>query len=287
NRAQASASDAAASASDARAAADAAAASAAAANLSRDQAVQAAADAFQRTVDLYLREIAEAAGGSRPDMTDPDGHPYQDDQAGHPAYHEPTPWERAALREYIQMLSMQQGAAALFVCNNRPITCSLFNHWARASGDDYVLSADQMASFYGDPQWQAALNRKLAAYANQAAAKCTGPVGFTCSLKLDTNWLGEQFTEVPDHIFSLHSFEYRVTGDLTARVTGDGTVQLTGGYRIDLKKAYNFDPEKPPITVHGVDYDVKALSQMPTVGLAQDFTVQGSTNQNLDIVGRR
>ncbi|MGW5748815.1 hypothetical protein, partial [Amycolatopsis sp. NPDC003861] len=264
-----------------------AAKSAADANLSRDQAVQAAADAFQRTIDLYLREIAEAAGGSRPDMTDPEGHPYSDDQAGHPAYHEPTPWERVGLQDYINMLTMEQGAAALFVCNNRPITCALFDHWAKASGKDYVLSADQMANFYSDPQWQGELNTRLAAYANQAAAKCTGPVGSTCALKLDTNWLGSQFTQVSDHIFALHSFEYRVTGDLTAKVTGNGTVQLTGGYRVDLKKAYNFDPDKPPITVHGVDYNVKDLAQMPTVGLAQDFTVQGSTNQKLDIAGHR
>uniref|UniRef100_UPI001ABF6288 ALF repeat-containing protein n=1 Tax=Amycolatopsis kentuckyensis TaxID=218823 RepID=UPI001ABF6288 len=287
NRAQASASDAAASASGARAAADAAARSAAEAHLSRDQAVQAAAEAFQRTVDLYLREIAEAAGGSRPDMTDPDGHPYSDDQAGHPEYHRPAGWERDAQKEYIHMLASEQTAAALAVCLNRPITCALFKHWAGASGTDYVLSADQMASFYGDEQWHGPLDAKLRTYADQAAAKCTGPVGTTCALKLDTNWLGGQFTEEPDHIFALHSFEYRVTGDLTARVTGDGTVQLTGGYRVDLKKAYNFDPEKPPINVRGVDYNVKALSQMPTVGIARDFTVQGSTNQYLDVPGHR
>lgn len=283
SQAQASASDAAGSASSARSAANDAAKSAQDAGRSRDEAVQAAADAWKRAGELYFREMF----GGPPDLSDEAGHPYADDEAGHPLFHEPNAMERYLLRDAIRLYSNEQVAAGLIACLNRPISCELFRHWAGKSGEDYVLSGVQMRDLFSDPQWAADLRDKLERYAKQAAVKCTGPIGTTCALKLDTNWMGMQFTEVPDHIFSLHSFDYRVTGDLSARVTGDGQVQLSGSYRVDLKKQYNFDADKPPILVHKVPYNVKDLSQMPAVGLARDYTVVGSTNQYVDLPGHR
>lgn len=161
-----------------------------------------------------------------PDLSDNDGHPYSDDEADHPAFHESDAWERFGIQDLIKALPDEQ-----------------------------------------------------------AAAKCTGPVGTTCVLNLNTNWLGKTFEQAPDHILALHSFEYRVTGDLSARVTGPGKVQLSGDCRVDLKKQYNFDADKPPIKIWGVSCNVKDLSRMPTVGLARDYTVVGSTNQHLDLPG--
>ncbi|MFF1904320.1 hypothetical protein ACFVYI_12945, partial [Kitasatospora sp. NPDC058218] len=276
--------------------------SALAAGRSAEEAAQAGTEAMRTAADkIAAEERARAAQQSQPPSTPPppgtvsvgdaDGHDYtsdEDDPKKHPPFHEPSGWEKfwrnlGSQGQPDPMLTIV-GGAELWACHAGSMSCELFRYWEKKSGKPFNFSADQMRDLYTNPTMQTDLNERAAKYAQSAAEKCSGGVGTTCTVKLDSNWLGftYKYPGSKDHIFALHSIQYRVSGDVTATVVSPGKVRLSGDYRFDVKKEYNFDMDKPPIDVWGIPVDVKMLALAPSQGYARDFTVQGSSTGHVD-----
>ncbi|HVK26548.1 MAG TPA: RHS repeat-associated core domain-containing protein [Actinokineospora sp.] len=198
------------------------------------------------------------------------------DQDRHAPYREAGFWDYMTPWSSFNGLKDMAIGVQLFACHRGPVACSLFDHWLGRSGSDYQLDRLQMAAITDDPGFVAGVSDLLNKMTLAAVDGCSGSPGSACTLDVDSGWTGFMFEHNEDMQFAFHSIEYRVTATSRATVLEDNSIEVAGTYKVDVFKAYNFDPWKDPITLWGMEFDVKDISKMPENGLARDFSVHGA-----------
>lgn len=207
------------------------------------------------------------------DVFDPPGDPATDAGAGE---HGSQPWY--ARGDDVAFEGLARGAVEAAELLGLTTAARHLDHYLDNSGDDLTVDPDQIVRdvpAFGDTR-DAELRRLVdAAAADAVASGRTGePIPF------DSGWQGFYLTKEAsqDWFYAMGGIQYAVSGYLVVSPGDPPSVEVHSSTHVFDR--YNWDEGKK-VTIGGIDIHDKDMGELHTAGLAQEYDMRGSTEEQV------
>jgi hypothetical protein len=161
------------------------------------------------------------------------------------------------------------------------LTCGLWSHYRKASGDDFEFDLDPLLSDSGLRSGKGADKRshgfeeKLEGWAREAKGRCVS--ASSCAFSVDSKWIGTQFTS-GDGAVGIGHAQMRITGNFYVS-NERGAKRLSATYQVEVYKDWNFDKTKTAsIPGARTNINLAPFAEMHEYGYGREYAMVGKSS---------